>query len=123
MIVMPTVLSVLIIAIIILLYQNKSYILEELPAFVEEYKKSNFYWISAFIGGIYGSTGSILQKYSTLIVLLIFILPAVSYYIYGKPFGLWCEYSPVDKDKNLIDSVRKKKMILPNLMVMSVLYL
>ena len=95
----------------VLIYKNWTHYSDEIPAFVQEYKKSSLYWSSAFIGGLYGSIGTPLEEYSSLIVLLIFVSPPIGYYIRGKPFGLQCKYSPIHEEKGLINSTYKKNNI------------
>lgn len=93
----------------LILSQNWSHHSDVLPAFVREYKKSNTYWISAFVGAIYGSLEiTILEEWRIIAILLVFVGPIIIHYTIYKPFGLDCEYTPITDDYNLIDSLKRK---------------
>ncbi|TKX66219.1 hypothetical protein [Halorubrum sp. GN12_10-3_MGM] len=83
---------------------------DKVPAFIQDYRESNLYWGSAFVGAIYGSIETPILN-SPFLVILIFILPAGWYFQFRGPFGLQCKYQPIDGHTGLIDSFRKKKNI------------
>ena len=83
---------------------------DKVPAFIQDYRESNLYWGSAFVGAIYGSLQTPILN-SPFFVILIFVLPAGWYYQFRGPFGLQCKYMPIDGDTGMIDSLRKKKNI------------
>jgi hypothetical protein len=84
----------------------------EFPSFVSEYKQSDSYWVSAIIAGYYGATNTeIFPEYNIYIVTIIFLLPLCGYYAYYYPFGLSCEFRPVNEEKNVIDLFAEKKRL------------
>lgn len=83
---------------------------DEFPAFVNEYRQSNLYWISALVGAFFGSS-DILSSYSTEILSIIFFVPILGYYLKYQPFGLKCSYSPVDEERGFVDTYLRKKRI------------
>lgn len=86
--------------------------LEKTQLFINSYKKSNYYWISALLGALYGSRKVILfPDHATKLILSIFFIPPVLYFHWYRPWGLECEYRSVDLDSGGVDAHEEENNI------------
>ncbi|WP_147301999.1 hypothetical protein [Haloferax sp. Atlit-4N] len=85
---------------------------DRIIAFVDDYRTSTVYWSSSFVGGLLGTASpSSWKPYSTAVVGGIFLLPVFSYYYLKKPFGIYCEYRPVDPEEARVDMFAESNQI------------
>lgn len=86
--------------------------IEKFQVFIDSYKQSNYYWVSAFLGALYGSTKIVLiPEHSTKLIVSIFFVPPIFYLYYYRPWGLECEYRSVDSDSGGINALKEDKNI------------
>ncbi len=80
--------------------------------FVNSYKQTEVYWITAFFGAFSGALPKqIAWDIKMSLLSWIFFTPLAYYYLFNGPFGVNCTYRPVDSDSNVPDVTLEENKI------------